>query len=852
MRSKPNMWANAKWSILVIFALVLMSETSLGQFGSQSISTLYSKGYFEEVAKIAPAQISRLSQSGRIAEASDLAVLACRTFIQLGRYDEANQIVDPFISDPKLRGRLSGSVASLYLCKAAVSRSKHDFGAALSDLRLGNSILANSPESLAAYQLEVGRTLYSAGHDFSAIIWLEKAEKEALTNGHISIYYDALRFLSLAWTAKFYYANALIYAEKLVAKSSVGEFEHRNRIAHLELANLLDVTGQPQRSRDLYLKGLALSTRARVEYHAGQFLSSLLLRSLYENDIESAKIYLARLELIDKQKQFSFECLLGRALVENFKGNQVLSEEYFSRLANEKGSSDFIVPYWRSAIAERDQNWKELIRNAHHLRKLTENENFQDDLPRIYYKLALGSWRLGDEQSAREYAAKSLSLFEPFRNSPSVDLSIAMMEVHHSVYRLLSEIEVAGNPTKAFEYSELLKANLLRDRIERSVLKPRPDLSDSIRNKLLATSRNYIEGKEDEAALTELENGIVTDKQTGSKQTHDFSTQNLKLPEDVTIVSYEFTPSGQLLAFVLESAKPLRSVKLPVNDVEAAKLASETQTKIRDRIFFKVDGKKLYDLLLKPLDLKSNHLVIVPDKLLWRLPFQALSPDGNKYLIETTTVSYSPSVYLLKQQLLSEPPRRQNIQIFANETFNRQKLAFVNSEAVSIGKLFGISPRLNATKSDFLKYAAETDILHFSMHAHLDSENPLSSFLAFQQTSPGFGRLTVSDLLSVRLKQNNLAFLASCDTSKVHNGEGLLSIPWALLGSGSSTVISSQWEASDKATQQFAITFYQEFLRGRSTSKALQNAAISLMHDKSSGLHEPYFWGGFNIIGDYR
>jgi CHAT domain-containing protein len=727
-----------------------------------------------------------------------------------------------------------------------------DIGAALENLRLAKSISANDSASLAAYQLEVGRTLYSAGHDFAAIIWLEKAEKEALANGHISIYYDALRFLSLAWTAKFYYANALTYAEKLVAKSSIGEFEHRNRIAHLELANLLDVTGQPQRSKDVYLKGLDLSTQARVNYHAGQFLSSLLLRSLYENDIEAAKNYLARLESIDKPKQFSFECLLGRALVENFKGNRTLSDEYFSRLAKEKGTSDFIVPYWKSTIAERDQNWKELITNAHHLRKLTEDENFQDDLPRIYYKLALGSWRLGDERSAREHAAKSLSLFVPFRNTPTVDLSIAMMEVHHSVYRLLSEIEVTGNPTKAFEYFELLKANLLRDRIERSVLKPRPDLSDSIRNQLFTTSRNYIEGKENEAALTELENRIMSDKQTTRMQTQDFSTQGLKLPDDVAIVSYEFTPSGQLLAFVIEPVKPIRSVKLTVDEVQAGKLASETQNKIKDRIFFKIDGKKLYDLLLKPLDLKSNHVVIVPDKLLWRIPFHALSPDGNRYLIETHTVSYSPSVYLLKQQLSSASTRRRTIQIFANDTFNRQRLASVNSEAMSIGKLFGVSPRLNAHRSDFLTSAGETDILHFSMHAQLDSENPLSSFLAFQQNAADSGRLTVNDLLSVRLKPNNLAFLASCDTSKVHNGEGLISIPWALLGSGSSSVISSQWEASDKATQAFSVAFYREYLSGRSTAQALQNAAVSIIQDKSAGFHEPFYWAAFTLLGDFR
>jgi len=846
------MWANAKRAVLVIFALVLMSEISLSQTRSQSISTLYSKGYFKEIARIAPAQISRLSKSGRVQEASDLAVITCRTYIQLGRLDEAAEIVDRFISDTSLRVRSPGSVASLYLCKAAVYRSKRDSEAVLENLRLAHSLSANDSQALAAYQLEVGRTLYSAGHDFAAIIWLEKAEKEAHANSHISIYYDALRFLSLAWTAKFYYANALSYAEKLVTKSSIGEYEHRNRIAHLEFASLLDLTGQTLRSKDLYLKGLTLSTRARVDYHAGQFLSSLLLRSLYEKDIESAKNYLVRLETIDKQKQFGFERLLGRALVENFYGNRTLSDEYFSRLANEKATSVFVVPYWKSTIAEKEQNWKELIANALHLRKLNEDENFQDDLPQIYYKLALGSWRLGEEKSAREYAARSLSLFEPFRNTSTVDLSIAMMEAHHSVYRLLSEIEVTGNHSKAFEYSELLKANLLRDRVEGSVLKPRPDLSESVRNELFTTSRNYIEGKASEKDLAMLENSILDDKQTRNKNSQDFSTQDLRLPEDVTIVSYEFTPSGQLLAFVLESRKPLRAVKLTVNEERVVKLASETQTMIKDRIFFKIDGKKIYDLLLNPLDLNSSHIVIVPDKQLWRIPFHALSPDGNKYLIETKTVSYSPSVYLLKQQLLSQPPRRKNIQIFANDTFNRQKLAYVNSEAMSIGKLFGISPRLNASKSDFLKSAAETDILHFSMHAQLDSENPLSSFLAFQQNEAESGRLTVNDLLSVRLKPNNLAFLASCDTSKVHNGEGLISIPWAMLGAGSSSVVSSQWEASDKATQAFSIAFYREFLNGGSTAKAIQNASVSIIQDKSSGFHEPFYWAPFTLIGDFR
>lgn len=852
MRVHPNMLANARRSIPIVLVLVFMSATSLSQTGLNRISSLFSKGHFDQIVAVAPEQIKRLSESKRIVEASQIAALTCRTYIQLERFDEAMRVVDHFISDPKLLDHSPRAVASLYFCKAASFRSQRVFEDAFKALHNAISMAPGDSETVAAYDLELGRTLYSAGHDFAAIVWLERAEKQALSNGHIDIYFDALRFLSLAWSAKFYYANALAYVEKLVEKTSRGEFEHRSRIAYFEYANLLGSTGQPKRAKDIYLKGLSLSRRAKANYHAGLFLSSLMLSSFYENDFESGEKYLLQLAAIDKESKYTFNRFLGSALVEHFRGNTSLSDKYFAKLKNENRTSEFIIPYWRTTIAEQTRNWKELVFNAERLRDLTEKLNYQEDLPGIYYKLALGSLRLGDESNARNYANKALALFEPFRNDANVNLSIAMIEDHHSVYRLLSEIGSGRDPEKAFEYSERLKANLLRDRIERSVLKPRPDLSDSIRNQLFTTSRNYVEGKEKEAALTKLENGIVSDKQTDSELTQDFSTQGLRLPYDAAIVSYEFTPSGQLLAFVLESAMPLRAVELNITDEQVSKFASETQTKIRDRIFFKNYGKKLYDLLLKPLDLKSRQLVIVPDKLLWRIPFHALSPDGNKYLIETNTVSYSPSVYLLKQLLSSEPPRRQTIQIFANDTFNNQKLTYVNSEAKSIGDLFGTTPRLRATKSDFLKSAAETDILHFSMHAKLEGEHPLSSFLAFQQTAADSGRLTVNDLLSVRLKPNSLAFLASCDTSKVHSGEGLVSIPWAMLGSGSSSVISSQWDASDKSTQLIATAFYAAYLSGHSTAYALQKATVSVIRNKSSGFHEPYYWANFTLNGDFR
>ena len=852
MNDDPYLRTGMKRTVTFAIILVLISVTAAAQRKPESIARLYAKGYFDQIAVRGPSEVDRLIKAGRSVEAAQVSSYLCRTYIQLGKFDQAVELVDRLAANGTLKHKSARDLASLYFCKASVYRRKHDFPPTLDNIKLAVSVAPDDSATLANYNLEIGRTLYSAGHDFSSILWFEKAEALALAGGHTSTYHEAMRFLSLAWSAKHYNAKAITYAERLIDGSSQAGYEHRNRVAYLELANILDATGQPRKATERYLKGLNLSIRAGVDEHSGQFLTSLLLRSLYENDIPAAQKYLGQLESIDKVNNFSFGRHLGRALVENYKGNRLLSEEYFSKLAREQASSDFLIPYWKSTIAERDGNWKELINQSETLRRLTEEANYRDDLPGIYYKLALGSWRSGDERAARDYASKALEAFEPFRGSNAPALSIGLMEVNHSIYRLLSEIESEQNTIKAFEYSERLKANILRDRIERSALRPQADLSEALRAKLFSTSRDFVEGKPTEKELIKLEKQVVTERQTESQADQDFSVDGLELPPDTSVISYEFTPSGSLLAFIIEPGKALRVAKLGLGEAQISQLAEETRSKIIDRIFFKSNGKRLFDLLLKPLELNGKHLVIVPDKLLWRIPFQALSPDGSKYLIETNTVSYSPSVYLLKQVLLSEPPRRKSIAIFANDTFNNQRLAYVNDEAKNIGALFGITPAIRATKHSFTMTAADADILHFSMHAQLDSEDPLSSFLAFAPGPHGSGRLTVNDLLTIRLKPRNLAFLASCDTSKVHSGEGLISIPWAMLGSGSSTVISSQWEATDKSTRLFTITFYAEYLKGHSTSIALQMAAISMIQNKKHGFHEPYFWAAINLVGDFR
>lgn len=73
-------------------------------------------------------------------------------------------------------------------------------------------------------------------------------------------------------------------------------------------------------------------------------------------------------------------------------------------------------------------------------------------------------------------------------------------------------------------------------------------------------------------------------------------------------------------------------------------------------------ARELYDSLLGPAEEQlagKAKLIIVPDGILWRLPFAALQPADDRYLIEQAAISYAPSFTSLRE--MSKPRQTQNI-----------------------------------------------------------------------------------------------------------------------------------------------------------------------------------------------
>src|SRR5262249_41547179 len=125
--------------------------------------------------------------------------------------------------------------------------------------------------------------------------------------------------------------------------------------------------------------------------------------------------------------------------------------------------------------------------------------------------------------------------------------------------------------------------------------------------------------------------------------------------DDVTYLFVVTKPQGR-------AAAETNVFTIPIKQTDLAKRIESFRRRVAERnLIFRAPAQKLYDLLLKPaqslLGGKSS-LVIVPDDLLWELPFQALIDERDRYLIERSAVSYAPSLTVLREMRARSDKRR--------------------------------------------------------------------------------------------------------------------------------------------------------------------------------------------------
>ena len=324
------------------------------------------------------------------------------------------------------------------------------------------------------------------------------------------------------------------------------------------------------------------------------------------------------------------------------------------------------------------------------------------------------------------------------------------------------------------------------------------------------------------------------------------------------------------------------SIDIKRNDLAARVEAFRQQLASRD-ISFRRFARELYDLLLKPAqaDLQGvTRMVIVPDGALWELPFQALQPQANRYLIEDAAISYTPSLSVLREMIRlrkHQSGKSPTLLAFGNPALTTEAgarttasrrdeklepLPEAEKEVRALQALYGAANSRILTGADAREdtakaEAGKVDVLHIATHGILNNLSPMYSRVVLSQgNSNEDGLLEAWEIMKLDLSAE-IVVLSACETARgrVSAGEGMIGLTWAFFVAGTPTTVVSQWKVDAAATSELMVDFHRNLRKQISATDASMTRAGSL---RAAGLKmlqserykHPFYWAGFIVVGD--
>ncbi|MFI5179334.1 MAG: CHAT domain-containing protein [Vicinamibacterales bacterium] len=315
----------------------------------------------------------------------------------------------------------------------------------------------------------------------------------------------------------------------------------------------------------------------------------------------------------------------------------------------------------------------------------------------------------------------------------------------------------------------------------------------------------------------------------------------------------------------------LTTFTVPVSKNDLTARADAFRAKLASRALdFHADARALYDLVLKPAATVlagRTRLVIIPDDVLWTIPFEALEPARDRALIDGAAVSYAPSVVVLRamrerQRALSTrggPPR---VMVAADPESDLPRLPDAERQARMLAELYGpnrtqLFVGASATEPRVRAAATDASVLHFATHGVVDDGNPMYSFLqltrAGQKDADTDGRLEAWEIQSLRLNAA-VAVLTACDTARgrIGGGEGVIGLAWAFFAAGTPATVVSLWKLESGSATALTLGLHERLraslLRGHAdVAEGLRAAALELRRD--ARYRHPFYWAGLVAVG---
>ena len=309
-------------------------------------------------------------------------------------------------------------------------------------------------------------------------------------------------------------------------------------------------------------------------------------------------------------------------------------------------------------------------------------------------------------------------------------------------------------------------------------------------------------------------------------------------------------------------SSPLSCKQSQSDSFESLRLIEEEEDENHDsKPLTLADG---YNMIVAPVAdlLQESEIIIIPDNLLYPIPFAALMDGNGKYLSDTFRIRIVPSLTTLKLIQLSPADYHSKTGAlivgepdvsdvyYRGEIVQLKPLPWARKEAEMIGGLLGVQPLLgkDATKQAVLESMHSVSLIHFAAHGYAErGEIALSPISSCGTPHEEDYLLTMAEISQVRLTAK-LVVLSCCHSASGQiRAEGIVGIARAFLASGARAVLAALWAVEDKATMWFMDRFYENLVHGESASESLHQAMKSMRETRFSDVKQ---WAPFMLIGD--
>lgn len=693
--------------------------------------------------------------------------------------------------------------------------------------------------------------------------------------------------------------------------------------------------GNYQQALEFYRKGLAIYEELGMRASVPRALGNIGLAHFYQGDYELALEYHQKaLKMAEEvgDKEVIAGSLNNIGDVYAGKGDYGRALEYYRRglaLAEAMGNKVLVVDAW-SDIGEVSLmlgNYREGVEDANRAAALAK----ESDLPTSFWlaRTVAGKAHLALKQLdlARQAFLDAIATIEKLRDHVvgGEQDQARFFEDKTAPYYAMVDLSLAqDNHYQALTYGERAKSRLLADvlsngrlDISKAMTVEEREQERTLNNQVVLLNtqiyRERTRQPPDPSRLADLD----TRRQKARLEYEAFQTNlyaahsELKLQRgqapslsleqigellpDANTALLEFVVSEEkTYLFVLTRSKDkgqveLKTHRLAINSKDLVARVQDFRRRLAERdLEFREPAHQLYDLLLEPAteQLRGKSLLcIVPDGVLWDLPFQAMQSREGRYLIEDHSLFYAPSLGVLygiersSRGKRSAASTRHLLLAFGNPAISPEEVTRTKSlrrdeelgplpeaerEVNKLRELYkpansrvyvGAEAQEQRAKAEMGRYR----ILHFATHGVLDDLNPMYSHLVLSQSGVGEGGedglLHALEIMRLDLTAD-MVVLSACQTARGRFGvgEGVMGMSWALFVAGSPTTVVSQWSVESSSTTQLMVEFHRNLLQtgGRtlrpSKAEALRKASLSLL--KNSRYAHPFYWAGFVLIGD--